>query len=173
MINIFKNVKFHYLLLGFFILVIVINIAYIFIAKKTWRGRVVDQKIIYKSAGQVVFEEKKITNFVVAIIHRELGDNRWHFNLTVRDRAGSLIRNAQAFLDFKKSSSGHPAFLQQLEYNDSSSTYSKDFEVSGVGEWEVKISIRTAEGLFEEVKKINLVSNLALEVKDDKNVDKK
>lgn len=172
MINLLKNVKFHYLLLGFFILVIVVNIAYIFIAKKTWHGRAVE-KIIYKSGDKVVFEEKKITNYNTAIIQRELEDNRWYFEVTVRDSGGLLIGNANLFMDFIKSKAGHPSFIQKLEYNNKSSSYSGEFQVSGVGEWEVKISVRTAEGLFEEVKRINLVSNSTLEVKDDKNVNKK
>ena len=75
MINLLKNVKFHYLLLGFFILVIIVNIAYIFIAKKTWRGRAVE-KIIYKSNNQIIFEEKKITNYSTSIIQREIENNK-------------------------------------------------------------------------------------------------
>ncbi len=172
MINLLKNVKFHYLLLGFFILVIIVNIAYIFIAKKTWRGRAVE-KIIYKSNNQIIFEEKKITNYSTSIIQRELENNKWYFEVTVGDYADLLIADASLFMDFIKSKSGYPAFTQKLEYNNKSSSYSGEFEVSGIGEWEVKISVRTNEGLFEEVKKINLVSNSILEEKDNKNVNKK
>ncbi len=146
-----------YLIFIFFFIVIGVNIIYITIASKSWRGVAIDDSykkgISYNQTIEQVQKQKDL-GWKISFKYQNLGDNkkngRFVFNVT--DKNNNFVNNALISVKFKRPTQDGFDFTS---YSKSlSNKYYVDVIFPLLGNWEANIKVQKGEDIYLEKRKL-------------------
>lgn len=153
--NVTKRSKIPYFFFAFFAVVVVVNVAYIYISKKTWRG-VVSEDAYQKGLDyNVTLEQvKKQTalGWQVNIDYKRKTPNLGILGVRVFDKNYAPIRDAVVYVNFRRPTQEGFDFAVGLE-SSNDGFYKKEITFPLLGQWEAGIIAEKGADRYQEVKR--------------------
>ena len=146
--------KIPYIFIVFFAVILLVNIAYIYISNKTWRGIATENS--YKKGleyNQIIAANKKqkLLGWKIKIKFENLGNNSGLIQINLFDKYGSEIKDADVVLNLKRPVQEGFDFKQDLKYSNGS--YRALIKFSQKGQWEFEVIADKKGNITQEVKR--------------------
>jgi nitrogen fixation protein FixH len=139
-----------YFLFGIFVVVIIVNIIYIFIAQKTWTGiytlNSYQKGIEYNQAIKNVEEQYKLGLKINTTITKS-NYNNYFITCFVSDKSGDLVNGYDIIYKFKYLPREGFDF-QEKQYNLISSSYNAIFNMNG--KWQLDIIVKKGDKIVQD-----------------------
>lgn len=149
-----KPSKIPYIFFAFFVVVIAVNIAFIYISKKTWRG-VVTQDSYQKGVdyNQTLNQVKQQRDLGWKMVpkYTRTGPNRGILSVIVTDSNGAFVDKAEVYVIFKRPT--QEGFDTSFPLQNIGGAYSNKVSLPLSGQWDVEIVVTRGEDVFQEVKR--------------------
>lgn len=132
-----KKSKIPYFFFAFFFVVIAVNIGYIYVAKKTWRGVTTDES--YQkglSYNQILEQEKKQQELGWRIDSKasNIGEKKLRIYFDIKDGQSRPIRNAKIIITFRNPVQEGTDFSVTIEERDQ--VYQAEVSFPSSGQWD-------------------------------------
>lgn len=140
--NTIKRSKIPYIFFTFFFVIIAINVGYIYIAKKTWRGVTTDeayQKGLDYNATIEQAEKQKELGWQTEIKATNIGRNKLALSLILLDAKFTPIKDAVINITFRNPVQEGYDFVQKAD--NSKGTYKFEVQFPMKGQWDAIILI--------------------------------
>ncbi len=132
-----KKSKIPYFFFAFFFVIIAVNIGYIYIAKKTWRGVTTDESY-QKGLGynQILEQEKKQRElgWIIDSKASKIGDKKMLIYFNIKDSQSRPIHGAKIFVNFKNPVQEGADFSVSVSEQDQ--VYQTEVSFPSAGQWE-------------------------------------
>jgi len=147
--------KIPYIFIGFFAVIFLVNITYIYIAKKTWSGLVTEDSyqkgLKYNDTLKAVKEQKELGWKVnSSFIHKVAGSGE--VEVFLKDEKSRIIKDATIYISFKRPSNEQSDFKRELNFIDGSYKTKAEFPLKGQWDFEMMIFIKGIKK-FEQVER--------------------
>ena len=149
-----KRSKIPYIFFAFFGVVIAVNIFYIYVAKKSWRGLATEnsyQKGLNYNGILKVFEKQKDLGWDVKAKYIRSDKKSGSIHVDIFNKEKKLITDATVTVIFRRPVQDGFDFIQELKFSDG--TYQAKITFPMSGQWDVDISIVKDTDNFHEVKR--------------------
>lgn len=150
-----KSSKIPYFFLIFFAVFISVDIAYIFIANKTWRGVVssdsYDKGIDHNQILQLINKQNKL-GWKININFKNNGNKKGLLRVRPIDKNGQNLSISKVEVNLMRPTQEGFDFSKDLEYQ-GDGWYETNLEFPLRGQWQFEVIIRNKQGLIQEVKK--------------------
>lgn len=138
-----KPSKIPYIFFAFFGVIILVNICYIYVAKKTWRGVTTENSyqkgLTYNDTLKQVEKQKEL-GWQVQIKPSSTGQNKLELVINVLDNKQSPIKDAVIYINFKRpTQEGFDFAMSPTSNIDGINKFSVVFPFKG--QWDAMISI--------------------------------
>ncbi len=144
-----KKSKIPYFFFAFFIVILAVNVFYIYISKKTWSGLVTSdgykKGLNYNDTLKQEEEQKKL-GWVVDVDFSHKYDNKWTVWFKLRDKNRRVITDAEIIADFKRPTTEGIDFSRQIRMVDG--TYQAEVEFPAKGQWDISIIVISGQNKF-------------------------
>ncbi|MBM3579297.1 MAG: FixH family protein [Alphaproteobacteria bacterium] len=141
--------KIPYIFIAFFAVVIAVNLVYIYIAKKTWRGVSVEdayQKgLEYNKTIDQTKQQEKL-GWQVNLMQHEEGNKAVRILIEVRDRNSAVIKDAKIYAKFRRPIQEGNDFDMSTDTTDSVGKIDVRFPLPG--QWDALITIVHGEDRY-------------------------
>jgi len=145
-----------YFLFGIFVVVIIVNIIYIFIAQKTWTGIYTPNSyrkgVEYNQAIKNVEEQYKLGLKINTKIKKN-SYNSYFIDCLVTDKSGNFVSGYDIIYKFKYLPREGFDF-EKKQYNVSSSFYNAVFNMNG--KWQLNIIIKKDNKIVQDMIEFNV-----------------
>lgn len=149
-----KPSKIPYFFFVFFGVIIVVNIAYIYVAQKSWRG-VVMQDSYQKGVdyNDVISQKKKQINLAWKVVtnYKRLDEKNGELRVKLSDKNSILIKDANIRANFRRPTQDGFDFNVPLVFMDG--VYQAKVSFPLKGQWDIELVITRGEETFQEVKR--------------------
>lgn len=149
-----KRSKIPYFFFVFFGVVIAVNVAYIYISKKTWRGVVTDEAyqkgINYNDTIEQVKKQNNL-GWQVIIKYNRISDTSGLFIISAVDKNVRPITDAEVYINFKRPTQAGFDFVQGAL--PSGGTYNANVTFPMQGQWDAEVVILRGADTYQEVKR--------------------
>ncbi len=154
-----KQSKIPYIFLAFFGIVIVVNLAYIYVAKKTWRGVVTENSykkgLDYNEVLKAEEEQKKL-GWKLSAKYRSNGVSasgvaRGEVIVRILDKKFTPITDANITVYFRRPAQEGSDFMQIIGYDNGSYKSKVEFPVKG--QWDAEFVIDRRGDRYKVVKR--------------------
>lgn len=146
--------KIPYIFLAFFAVIIVVNVCYVYISNKTWRGVVTNdsyQKGIRYNDAINQMKKQKDSGWSLKINYTRTSERGGIFAVVPLDKESALIKDAKIYVHFKRPTQSGFDFMVYLEFADG--TYRTNVIFPMMGQWDAEIVVSKDENIFQEVKR--------------------
>jgi nitrogen fixation protein FixH len=140
----------------FFSTFIIVDIAYIITAEKTWRGLATEdgyQKgLEYNQAIEAVKEQKEL-GWKMEIKYRVVETKNGVLTVNLVDKNNQKITDANLSVNFKRPVQEGNDFSVDLKFNPSTKKYDSAIKFSMIGQWDVEVIARRNKDVYQDVKR--------------------
>ncbi len=146
--------KIPYFFFAFFAVILVVNIFYIYISSKSWRGVVVDksyQRGVEYNETIALEKKQREMGWKVEMKFENLGNQNGVLRVLILDKNSKLINDANIRLYLKRPTQDGFDFEVPLVFLDGKYQAKISFPLKG--QWEFGLDIRSGENVFYEVKR--------------------
>lgn len=141
----------------FFLTFITVDICYIIIAEKTWRGLATEdgyQKgLNYNQVIDSVQQQKKL-GWQLQIKYHVLSSKNGNLEIILTDKNGNKIRNAQVNASITRPTQEGFDFFLPLLFNQTTSTYQSAITFPLIGQWEIVINAKKNDDIYTDGKRL-------------------
>lgn len=149
-----KKSKIPYFFFIFFAVIFTVNIFYIYISQKTWRGLVTEDSY-HKGLryNDVIADAKKQKElgWQLKISYKNSGNKTGELKIFLFDKKNQKISDAIVTANFKRPTQNGQDFSQELKFSDGA--YEAKINFPLVGQWDFIISATKGEETFQESKR--------------------
>ncbi|MES2961628.1 MAG: FixH family protein [Pseudomonadota bacterium] len=149
-----KKSKIVYFFFAFFAVVLAVNIFYIYISKKTWRGVVTDDPyhkgLNYNDTLKEVAKQK-VLGWSVKVDFRPGVTSQGTLMVTVQDKNLRYIEDAKIYATFKRPAQEGSDFVVPVPFEDG--IYKAKINFPVVGQWDGEVAIRKGADTYQDVKR--------------------
>lgn len=149
-----KRSKIPYIFFGFFAVVIAVNVFYVYLSKKTWRGIVTGDSyykgLNYNDNIEQAKKQKEL-GWQMEVKYRRLGVLKGVITLDLQDKNGLRVDNANIYITFKRPTQEGFDFVQNVDT--STGIYKSEVTFPLAGQWDVEIVASKDGNVFQEVKR--------------------
>ncbi len=149
-----KKSKIPYFFFVFFAVIFVVNIIYIYVSQKTWRG-IVAQDAYHKGLhyNDVIAEAKKQNElgWNTQISYKNLGDKKGELVVVLTDKNGVVISDAQMKVVLKRPTQEGVDFDQDLQFV--KNVYKTTIQFPLQGQWDFLLMATKESETFKESKR--------------------
>jgi nitrogen fixation protein FixH len=146
-----------YFFLFFFLTFITVDIAYIFVAEKTWRGLATEdgyQKgLKYNDTIEAVKEQKQL-GWKLQIKYQPSASKIGNLQVTLTDKTGKIIRDAILTANIRRPVQEGKDFSVDLKFNNKTSIYQSTIEFPLIGQWDIEIVAKKGDDVYQDVKRL-------------------
>jgi len=143
-----------YIFFGFFIFVILVNIIYIIVAVKSWRGIYTDnsyQKGLNYNETIAIVKKQKNSGKKLQIKYTRQSSNQAIINVCFIDKNSILIKDAKIIVKFKRPIQEGFDFSQDFIPENGCYSSKVNFPLKGV--WDLEVAAIEKDTAFQEVKR--------------------
>ena len=148
-----KRSKIPYFFVAFFLVVLLVNISYIYISQSTWRGistqNSYQKGLQYNQVLQTVKKQKKLGWKMK--IQLKNSDKEILILLDLKDKNSRQISDAKVVIEFKRPTQEGADFSQELKFVDGFYRAKTNFPLRG--QWDFSVIAVKDENVFQEVKR--------------------
>ncbi|OFW81211.1 MAG: hypothetical protein A2887_02880 [Alphaproteobacteria bacterium RIFCSPLOWO2_01_FULL_40_26] len=148
-----KRSKIPYIFFIFFAVIIVVNVAYIYISKKTWRGVVTDHSyqkgVNYNQEIESAKQQEKL-QWQVMEKYIRFAPNKGKLMVSIMDKS-LPIKDAEVYVTFKRPVQEGFDFAEVLHFVDG--MYQAEVAFPFLGQWDAEIMIVKGKDNFKMVKR--------------------
>jgi nitrogen fixation protein FixH len=149
-----KRSKIPYIFFGFFIIVVIVNFLYIYIANKTWRGIATEDSyykgINYNKVLELVKIQKDL-GWKITLKYNKETERGGTLLVDVFDKNQKQITDAIVYVNFKRPTQDGFDFMKTLNFRDG--FYKSDIRFPLPGQWEVDVKVMKGEDVAHEVRR--------------------
>jgi nitrogen fixation protein FixH len=149
-----KKSKIIYFFFAFFAIVLAVNIFYIYISKKTWRGVVTDDPyhkgLNYNDTLKEVAKQK-VLGWTVKVDFRSGVTKQGILMVTVQDKNLRYINYAKIYATFKRPTQEGSDFVLPVPYEDGIYKARVNFPLEG--QWDVEVAVRKDQDTYQDVRR--------------------
>ena len=156
-----KKSKIPYIFFAFFAVFITVDIAFIYIAKKTWRGTVMDDSYEKgRKYNQVLQSDKKQKDLGLQphLEYKAIASKKSALAFSLKDKNGKIINNAKIAIRLVRPTQAGFDFDQELFFDKKNQNYQKEIDFPLIGLWRVElqalVNINGKEEIFQHVERI-------------------
>lgn len=149
-----KSSKIPYFFLAFFIVVVLVNVAYIYLSKQSWRGIISPdayQKGLNYNETLKQAEEQKKLGWKVSYILTQNSENNFVISVNPSDQNNAQIVDAEVAIEFRRPSEEGYDFIQRFTFKDG--VYEEKISFPLKGQWDFGIIVQKDGKIFKEVKR--------------------
>ncbi len=150
-----KSSKIPYFFIAFFAIIIVVNLLYIYLSQKSWRGVLLPESyrrgIEYNETLKLEEEQKKL-GWKVEIQSVDLGDGKFEITAIPRNSAGAQIEDGKLKIEFKRTASEGDDFITNFDFIDG--VYRSQIQFPAKGKWNFGILLQKDEKIYREVQSL-------------------
>ena len=141
----------------FFSTFIIVDICYIVIAEKTWRGLAIEdgyQKgLRYNQAIDIVKKQQKL-GWKLQIDYQSGGKGIGDLWVKLLDKNNQSINGANITANIKNPIQDGMDFIINLKFNPSARAYKSSIQFPQIGQWDVEIVARRDKDLYQDIKRL-------------------
>lgn len=141
----------------FFLTFITVDICYIYIAEKTWRGLATDDSyekgLRYNQAIQATKEQKKL-GWSLQIKYHPGKVNEGNLTVLLLDKNMQTISNADLVANFKRPVQEGKDFSLPLAFDSKNKNYNSMVDFPLPGQWDVEIVAKRNNDIYQDVKRL-------------------
>lgn len=149
-----KKSKIIYFFFAFFAVVLAVNIFYIYISKKTWRGVVTDDPyhkgLNYNDTLKEVAKQK-VLGWTVKVDFRPGVTKQGILMVTVQDKNLRYINDAKIYVTFKRPAQEGSDFVLPVPFEDGIYKARVNFPLEG--QWDGEVAVRKDQDTYQDVKR--------------------
>ncbi len=149
-----KKSKIPYFFFVFFAVIFVVNIIYIYVSQKTWRG-IVTQDAYHKGLhyNDVIAEAKKQKElgWEMQISYKNFGAKKGEVKVILTDKNGAKISDAEVTITLKRPIQEGVDFTKKLFLLEKA--YQAEIEFPFAGQWDFLVIANTKSASFKESKR--------------------
>jgi nitrogen fixation protein FixH len=146
--------KIPYFFFAFFAVILVVNIFFIYISKKTWRGVITEDSyqkgLHYNDAIKAVNEQKKL-GWKMKINYSSSGKNSGSVKIDLEDKNSEKITDAKLYVNFKRPTQEGFDFTKSLEFD--GKEYRAEIVFPLAGQWDFEVVATKNYETFQTVKR--------------------
>ena len=141
----------------FFCVFIIVDIAYIIIAEKTWRGLSTEdgyQKgLKYNQTIKSVQEQKEL-GWQLKIKYQSTASKIGILQVKLLDKNNQIITNANLTTNIKRPVQEGKDFTIQLKFNPSTATYDAPINFPLIGQWDIEVEAQKNKDIYQDIKRL-------------------
>jgi len=141
----------------FFSTFIIVDIAYIITAEKTWRGLATEdgyrKGLQYNQAIEAVKEQREL-GWKMEIKYRVVETKNGVLAIKLLDKNNQKITDANLIANIKRPVQEGKDFSADLKFNPSTQSYNSAVEFPMIGQWDIEIIARRNEEVYQDVKRL-------------------
>jgi nitrogen fixation protein FixH len=149
-----KKSKIIYFFFAFFAIVLAVNIFYIYISKKTWRGVVTDDPyhkgLNYNDTLKEVAKQK-VLGWTVKINFKSGGTKQGILMITVQDKNLLYMNDAKIYATFKRPAQEGLDFVLPVPFEDGIYKAQVNFPLEG--QWDGEVVVRKDQDAYQDVRR--------------------
>lgn len=149
-----KSSKIPYFFFAFFAVVFAVNLFFIYVAKKTWRGVATEDAyrkgVNYNQTLKAVEQQKKL-GWKMTMKYSTSGKKTGIVKIDLTDKNSQKITDAQVVINCKRPIEEGFDFSQKIEFNGKSYQTKMSFPLAG--QWNFEVVVRRNSDIFQEVKR--------------------
>jgi nitrogen fixation protein FixH len=149
-----KKSKIVYFFFIFFAVILAVNIFYIYISKKTWRGIVTDDSyhngLNYNDTLKEVAKQK-VLGWTVKVNFRPSVSKKGILTITLQDKDLRYINDAKIYITFKRPAQEGSDFVLPVPFEDG--IYNTKVEFPMEGQWDGQLAIVKDQDTYQDVKR--------------------
>jgi nitrogen fixation protein FixH len=149
-----KKSKIIYFFFAFFAVVLAVNIFYIYISKKTWRGVVTDDPyhkgLNYNDTLEEVAKQK-VLGWTVKVNFRPSVTKKGILMVTVQDKNLRYINDAKIYATFRRPNQEGLDFVLPVPFEDG--VYKAQINFPLEGQWDGEVAIRKDQDTYQDVRR--------------------
>ena len=149
-----KKSKIPYVFFIFFAVIFVVDVFYIYLSKKTWRGLVTEDsyyKGLHYNDLIAKAKKQKELGWQMKISYRNLQNKSGEITILLFDKNNKKISNASVSVNFKRPTQDGQDFYHELKYVNDAYKAKIDFPLAG--QWDFMISANKGSDSFVESKR--------------------
>ncbi|MFT6331992.1 MAG: nitrogen fixation protein FixH [Lentimonas sp.] len=153
-----KDAKFALIIfISFFSVFIIVDIAYIIVSQKTWRGLAVEdgykKGLQYNKTIEKVQKQKDL-GWNLKIDFESSGDHKGDLKVRLSDENGDKIQNAKLISKFKRPIQEGYDFDLELSFDVKDSVYHSKVDFKLKGQWDIEIVAIKDNNVYQKVKRL-------------------
>ena len=149
-----KKSKIIYFFFAFFAVVLAVNIFYIYISKKTWRGVVTDDPyhkgLNYNDTLEEVAKQK-VLGWTVKVNFRPSVTKKGILMVTVQDKNLRYINDAKIYATFRRPNQEGLDFVLPVPFEDG--VYKAQINFPLEGQWDGEVAVRKDQDTYQDVRR--------------------
>jgi len=149
-----KRSKIPYIFVAFFAVILVVNIFYIYVAKKTWRGVSTENSyqkgLQYNDTLQKAKDQEEL-GWKVNVTYTAIAERKGKILVQLLDKDAHLITDATISLHCKRPVQAGYDFTLPLNF--SGVFYKTEVEFPFKGQWEVEIFVTKGGDSFQDIRR--------------------
>lgn len=141
----------------FFSVFIIVDIAYIIIAEKTWRGVAIKdgyQKGLKYNESLEKVKKQAALGWNLQIKYLAESNQKGDLQIVLKDSNGAVINDANVTSKIKRPVQEGFDFELSLKFDERNSTYQSAIQFPLKGQWDVEIVAKKGEDVMQEVKRL-------------------
>ena len=159
-----KNSNIIWFFVIFFSTFIIVDICYIFVAEKTWRGLAIEdgyQKgLKYNQAIEAVTKQKQL-GWNLQINYQLQGDKNGNLEAKLLDKNNQTIIDADVVANIRRPVQDGVDFSLPLQFNSKTLTYQSLVEFPLAGQWDVEVIVKKQDDVYQDIKRLVIHHNLS------------
>jgi nitrogen fixation protein FixH len=149
-----KKSKIPYIFIGFFVVIVLVNIFYIYLSKSTWHGIYTSDSyhkgLQYNTAIKLAKKQEDL-GWNMQIQYRRISETRGAFMIGLRDKYTKPINDAKIFINFKRPSQEGLDFSEPVDFKNGVYQVLVNFPFKG--QWDVEVVVQRGSDIFQQVKR--------------------
>ncbi len=149
-----KPSKIPYIFVAFFIVIFSVDIFYIYLSNKTWRGVVTENSyqkgLNYNETLKQADQQKKL-GWLVEIKYNKISQNKGNLLIKLQDKK-SLLQDVSIHVDFKRPIQEGYDFSQDILFKNG--TYQAEVNFPLLGQWNAEFTITRNGDIYKETKRL-------------------
>lgn len=146
-----------WVLVMFFSIFIIVDIIYITIAEKTWRGIVTEdgyQKGLKYNQIIAAVKEQKELGWDLQIKYKTIATKNGLLTVELLDNNKQIIKDAVLVANIKRPVQEGKDFVVDLKFDNVLQAYSSKVNFPLIGQWDVEVIARKGEDVYQDVKRL-------------------
>lgn len=141
----------------FFSTFIIVDIAYIVVAERTWRGLVTEdgykKGLEYNKVLEADKEQKQL-GWDVQIAYQNKGVGIGNLMVKLLDKNHQAIPDADVVANIRRPVQSGSDFVLPLKFNSQTVTYQSLVKFSFSGQWDIEVIVKRGDDIYQDVKRL-------------------
>jgi nitrogen fixation protein FixH len=143
--------------IAFFSTFIIVDIAYITVSQKTWRGLATEdgyQKGLEYNQTIAAVKEQKELGWSSKIQYQARESRKGFLKVNLLDKNNQTIKNANLTANFRRPAQEGYDFVKELKFDSTILQYVADVEIPLIGQWDIEIICKQDSDIYQNTKRI-------------------